>query len=76
MNTGDPGGDGSAAASPKNKSPAGGDFSGSLAETSKAPAQSARETDEDNSNYGEGSAGSRSDSSSTMARIISPVFVI
>ena len=43
-------GEGSAAASRQNELPAGGDVAGSSAESSKAPAQSACETNEDSSN--------------------------
>ena len=47
--TGDPGGGVSIAASRRNELPAGGNLAGSPAETSKALAQSARETDESSS---------------------------
>ena len=72
----DPGGEGSTAASRKNELPEGDDLAGSSAESSKAPASSARETDEDSSSDGDDSAGSRSDSSINMAQIISLDFVI
>ena len=60
--TGDPGGEVSAAASQQNELPAGGNLAGSPVESSKALAQSARETGED--------------SSSTMAQIKSLAFAI
>ena len=72
----DPGGEGSTAASRKNELPEGDDLAGSSAESSKAPASSARETDEDSRSCSEGSAGSRSDRSSTMAQITSLTFAI
>ena len=74
--TGDPGGEVSPAASRQNELLAGDDLAGSPAESSNAPAQSARETDEDSSSDGDDSAGSRSDSSINMAQIISLDFAI
>ena len=75
-NTGDPGSEGSAVASRQIESPGGGDVVGSLAESSKVPAQSARKTDENSSSASDGSAGSRSASSIIMAQAISLDLVV
>ena len=76
MSMGDLGGEGSATAYRQNELLAGGDLAGSPAEGSTAPAQRARETDEDSSSGIDGSAGSRSDSSIIMAHKISLAFVL
>ena len=69
------GGEGSATAYRQNELLAGGNLAGSPAEGSTAPAQRARETDEDGSSGSGGSAGFCSDSSIVMAHIISLAFV-
>ena len=68
--TGDPGGEVSPAASRQNELLAGDDLAGSPAESSKAPTQSTRETDEGSNSDSHGSADYRSGSSSIMAQII------
>ena len=72
---GDLGGEGSATAYRQNELLAGGDLAGSPAEGSTAPAQRARESDEDSSSGSDNSAGSCSDSSIIMVHIISLAFV-